>query len=57
MLAVEGAAGAAAEAGALDAWLDDAAKREVLLRAIRRVEAEPSLIGGSPHILALATAP
>jgi SAM-dependent methyltransferase len=57
LLAVEGAVGAAAEAGTLDAWIDDAAKREVLLRAIRRVEAEPSLLGASPHVLALAAAP
>ena len=57
MLAVDGPVGAAAEAGSLDAWLDDPAKREILLRAIRRVEAEPSLLGASPHVLALATAP
>ena len=57
LVAVEGAVGAAAETHALDAWLDDPAKREVLLRAIRRVEAEPSLLGASPHVLALATAP
>jgi ubiquinone/menaquinone biosynthesis C-methylase UbiE len=57
VLAIEGAVGAAAETHALDAWIDDAAKREVLLRAIRRVEAEPSLLGASPHILAVATRP
>ena len=57
LLAVEGAVGAAAETHALDAWLDDPGKREILLRAIRRVEAEPSLLGASPHVLALATAP
>ena len=56
-MAVEGAVGAAAETHALDAWLDDPGKREILLRAIRRVEAEPSLLGASPHVLALATAP
>ena len=38
----------------LDAWLDDPDKRETLLRAIRRVEAEPTMIGASPHLLALA---
>ena len=48
ILAVEGAVGAAAEARALDAWLDDPGRREILLRAIRRVEAEPSLLGASP---------
>jgi SAM-dependent methyltransferase len=57
VLAVEGAVGAAAETHALDAWIDDPAKREVLLRAIRRVEAEPSLLGASPHVMALATRP
>jgi SAM-dependent methyltransferase len=57
LVAVEGAVGAAAETHALDAWLDDPGKREILLRAIRRVEAEPSLLGASPHLLALATAP
>jgi ubiquinone/menaquinone biosynthesis C-methylase UbiE len=39
----------------LDAWLDDPDKRETLLRAVRRVEAEPTMIGASPHLLALAT--
>ena len=57
LVAVEGAVGAAAETHALDAWLDDPGRREILLRAIRRVEAEPSLLGASPHLLALATAP
>jgi SAM-dependent methyltransferase len=57
LLAIEGAVGAAAETHALDGWLDDPAKREVLLRAIRRVEAEPSLLGASPHVLAVATRP
>jgi SAM-dependent methyltransferase len=57
LLAVEGPAGTRAEAGALNAWLDDDSRRELLLRAIRRVEAEPSLLGASPHVLALATRP
>jgi ubiquinone/menaquinone biosynthesis C-methylase UbiE len=57
VLAIEGAVGAAAETHALDAWLEDPSRREVLLRAIRRVEAEPSLLGASPHILAVATRP
>ena len=39
----------------LGAWLDDPARREMLLRAIRRVEAEPTMLGSSPHMLALAT--
>jgi ubiquinone/menaquinone biosynthesis C-methylase UbiE len=57
ILAIEGAVGAAAETHALDNWLDDPAKREILLRAIRRVEAEPSLLGASPHVMAMATRP
>jgi SAM-dependent methyltransferase len=40
-----------------DAWLDDPARREALLRAIRRVEAEPALLGASPHFLAVGRAP
>jgi ubiquinone/menaquinone biosynthesis C-methylase UbiE len=38
----------------LAGWLDDPPRREALLRAIRRVEAEPTMIGASPHLLALA---
>jgi ubiquinone/menaquinone biosynthesis C-methylase UbiE len=57
LLAVEGAVGAYGEAGQLDAWLDDAARRELLMRAIARVEAEPSLLGASPHVMAIATRP
>jgi SAM-dependent methyltransferase len=41
----------------VDDWLDDDARREALLRAIRRVEAEPTMIGASPHLMALASAP
>jgi hypothetical protein len=37
--------------------LADPARREVLLRALRRIEAEPSLLGASPHLLALARRP
>jgi ubiquinone/menaquinone biosynthesis C-methylase UbiE len=55
LLAIEGPVGAAAEAHALDEWIDDPAKRSVLLRAIARVEAEPSLLGASPHVMAIAT--
>jgi SAM-dependent methyltransferase len=57
LVAVEGPAGTQAEAGALHDWLEDEARRELLLRAIRRIEAEPSLLGASPHVLALATRP
>lgn len=41
----------------LDAWLADEKRREVLLRNIRRVETEPSLLGASPHLLAIARRP
>lgn len=54
LLAVEGPAGAHSEVGELDAWLDDPAKREILMRATARVEAEPSLLGASPHVMAIA---
>ena len=39
----------------VDSWLDDPPRRGALLRAIRRVESEPSLLGASPHVLAVAT--
>jgi SAM-dependent methyltransferase len=38
----------------IDYWLEDAERKEVLLRAIRRVESEPSILGASPHLLAFA---
>jgi ubiquinone/menaquinone biosynthesis C-methylase UbiE len=38
----------------LDAWLDDDERRAILLRAIGRVESEPSLLGSSSHILVVA---
>ena len=38
----------------LDTWLDDDTARERLLQVLRRVETEPSLIGASAHILAVA---
>jgi SAM-dependent methyltransferase len=38
----------------VDEWLDDPDRRGALLRAIRRVETEPSLLGSSPHLLAVA---
>ena len=54
VLAVEGPGSFRPE---LDAWLDDPARRAALLRAIRRVEADPSLLGASAHLLALARSP
>jgi SAM-dependent methyltransferase len=39
----------------LDEWLDDPHRRAALLRAIARVETEPSLLGASPHLLGVGT--
>jgi hypothetical protein len=38
---------------ACDEWLEDPQRQDVLLRAIRRVEEEPSLLGSSLHLLAV----
>jgi len=38
----------------LDAWLDDEAARQRLLDVLRRLETEPTLIGASAHLLAVA---
>jgi hypothetical protein len=38
----------------LDAWLDDEAARERLLQVLRRLETEPSLVGASAHMVAVA---
>jgi hypothetical protein len=43
--------------GARLAGLDHPARREALLRAIRRVEAEPALLGASPLSLAVGREP
>ena len=51
VLAVEGPGGWLAN---LDWWLDDADRQELLMTAIRRVESEPSLLGASLHLLAVA---
>jgi hypothetical protein len=40
-----------------DAWLDDPRRRDWLLRQLRRVEAEPSLLGASSHLMAVARRP
>jgi SAM-dependent methyltransferase len=53
VLAVEGPASLLPD---VDAWLDDPVRREALLRAIRRVEAEPALLGASSHMLAVGRA-
>lgn len=36
-----------------DAWMSDPERRAWLLRQLRRVEAEPSLLGASSHLLAV----
>jgi SAM-dependent methyltransferase len=51
IIAVEGPAWLT---GDLDAWLDDAASREPLLHVLRRLETEPSLLGASAHLIAVA---
>jgi hypothetical protein len=38
----------------LDAWLDDDAARERLLNVLRRIEAEPSVLGASAHLLSVS---
>jgi ubiquinone/menaquinone biosynthesis C-methylase UbiE len=40
----------------LDDWLDDTDRRELLMRTLRRLEREPSLLGGSPHLMAVGRA-
>jgi ubiquinone/menaquinone biosynthesis C-methylase UbiE len=40
----------------LDRWLDDLDRRETLLRAISRVETEPTLLGATAHLLAFGRA-
>lgn len=50
VLAVEGPAAFRPQ---LDAWLTDLTRKQALLRAIGRVEAEPSLLGASAHLLAV----
>ena len=40
-----------------DSWLDGGEREEALLRAIRRVEDEPSLLGASSHLLAVGRRP
>lgn len=54
MLAVEGPAWLLTQ---LDEWLSTEENVQVLLRAIRRIEAEPSLLGVSSHILIVARKP
>lgn len=51
VLGVEGAAGLVAD---IDARMDDAGERQVLLDAARAMERVPELLGASPHLIALA---
>lgn len=51
MLAVEGPAGRIDD---LDWWLERTERCDALLQAIRHVESEPSLLGASPQLLAIA---
>jgi ubiquinone/menaquinone biosynthesis C-methylase UbiE len=51
VLAIEGPASFRDE---LEGWLKDPERGELLLRTIRRVEAEPTLLGASSHLLATA---
>ena len=53
LLAIEGPGSLITD---VDEWLDDDNRREVLMRAIRRVEAEPAILGASSHLLAVARA-
>ena len=54
LLAVEGPGTLVTD---LDDWLDDPRRRDWLLGELRRVETEPSLLGASPHLLAVGRAP
>jgi SAM-dependent methyltransferase len=49
--------GPAAFTAGVDAALDDHATREVLMRWLRLLESEPSLLGASSHLLGLANRP
>jgi hypothetical protein len=51
VLAVEGPAWIIPE---VDTWLDDVDAQRQLMESLRRVEAEPSLLGASAHLLAIA---
>jgi ubiquinone/menaquinone biosynthesis C-methylase UbiE len=55
--AIVGVEGPAAFLSDVDDWLDDPERRSALLRALSRIESEPSLLGASPHILAVAAKP
>ena len=54
LVGIEGPAWAVSD---LDAWLEDSRQRAKLLAAIGRVEAEPSLVGASAHLLVVGRRP
>ena len=54
LVGIEGPAWAVPD---LDAWLEDPRRRAKLLAAIGRVEAEPSLVGASAHLLVVGCRP
>ncbi len=51
LIAVEGIAAFLPD---IDARLDEPTRRATLLRTLDRIEAEPALLGASPHVLAIA---
>jgi ubiquinone/menaquinone biosynthesis C-methylase UbiE len=53
VLAVEGIAKLLAD---LEQWLDSAGRRELLLRTLRRLEREPSVLGATGHLAAIGRA-
>ncbi len=53
LYAIEGLGPVIADVGV---WLDDAVLRERLLRTVRRLEQEPSVLGVSGHIMAVGRA-
>jgi len=54
LVAVVAVEGPVAEVSALEAALDDPPRRALLLRTLRQLEGEPSLLGASPHLLGIA---
>src|ERR671921_1300331 len=54
LVGIEGPAWAAPD---LDGWIEDPRRRTKLLAAIGRVEADPSLMGASAHLLVVARRP
>jgi SAM-dependent methyltransferase len=51
LIAVDGPARVISDLGW---WLEDDARRETLMTMVRRVETQPSLLGASPQLLAVA---